>query len=130
MAACPIRVPATADPVMVEVPAKTTPDPGPLPVAAISHARREAGAASLGCTCRGLRVLVDVDDDAIRAFLLAEHLRAAHPGWDHLLLDDARTGVWSSLTADAAPVSALVITAPQRGETCVISDPAPTGASR
>lgn len=114
MPLCPIRVPATADPVMVEVPPKATPDPGPLPVATIAHARREAGAASLACTCRGLRVLVDVDDAAIRAFLLAEHLNAAHPGWDHLLLDDARTGVWSSLTADASPAAALVIAGPGR----------------
>jgi hypothetical protein len=56
-----------------------------------------------------------VDDTAIRAFLLAEHL-IAHPGHDHLLIDDQRTGVWSSLTAAAAPTLALVINAPTRTE--------------
>lgn len=128
MPVCPIRVPADADPVMVEVRAASTPDPGPLLVATISHTA--PGEVRLTCTCRRLAKHVEVDDAPYRAFLLAEHLATAHPGHDHLLVDDARTGIWSSLTADAAPNLALVITAPPRGETCVISDPAPTGASR
>lgn len=113
MPACPIRVPADAPPVMVEVPTEAVPEPGPLPVATIAHHR--PGEALLTCTCRRLREAVDVDDTEIRAFLLAEHL-TAHPGHDHLLIDDARTGIWSSLTAAAAPTLALVITAPNRTE--------------
>lgn len=112
MPVCQIRVPATAPAVMVQVPDKTAPEPGPLPVATISHSRRVAGTVALACTCKTLGVLLDVDDEPIRRFLLAEHLRTAHPGWDHLLLDDERTGVWSSLTVAAEPATALVITGP------------------
>jgi hypothetical protein len=109
MALCAIRVPRHADPVMVEVPAKPVPDPGPLPVATISHAA--PGEVLLTCTCRRLREAVDVDDTEIRAFLFAEHL-AAHPGHDHLLIDDARTGAWSSFSPGgcAQPETSLVLT--------------------
>lgn len=112
MAVCPIRVPATAEPVLVQVPGKARPEPGPLPVATIAHAA--PGEIRLTCTCRTLRKDVEVDDAEYRLFLLAEHLRRAHPGSDHLLIDDERTGVWSSVTPDAAPAVALVIADPAR----------------
>lgn len=112
MAVCPIRVPATAEPVLVQVPDKARPEPGPLPVATIAHAA--PGEIRLTCTCRTLRKDVEVDDAEYRLFLLAEHLRRAHPGSDHLLIDDERTGVWSSVTPDAAPAVALVIADPAR----------------
>lgn len=128
MALCAIRVPRHADPVMVEVPAKPPIEPGPLPVATISHAA--PGEVRLTCTCRGLAKDVEVDDPGYREFLLAEHLATAHPGHDHLLIDDARTGIWSSLTADASPTLALVINGPPQRDTDVISHPARTGASR
>jgi len=128
MPVCQIRVPAGAPPVLVQVPAETTPDPGPLPVATISLGA--PGEVRLTCTCRRLRRDVEVDDTEIRAFLLAEHLATAHPGHDHLLIDDARTGVWSSLAAAAAPTLALVINGPPRRDTDVTSHPARTGASR
>jgi len=113
MPSCAIRVPLGADPVMVQVPAKPAAiEPGPPPVATISH--HTPGEIRLTCTCRTLRADVEVDDPEYRAFLLAEHLRRTHPGHDRLLIDDARTGVFSSLTAAAEPALALVINAPNR----------------
>lgn len=100
MAVCLIRVPAWAEPISV----RTTAASGPQPVAMVVHAA--PGEALLTCTCRGLRVAVDVDDPEIRDYLLAEHLRVDHPGHRRLPVDDTRTGaVYTVLAKTGAGVS-------------------------
>lgn len=112
MATCTIRVPDTASPTAVRAAidaAKAALDARRTgqPVATIAHHR--PGEARLTCTCNTLNIAVDVDDPEIREWLLAEHLRLRHPGSDHLLIDDARTGVLSSLTPDASAEASLVL---------------------
>lgn len=97
MAVCLIRVPAWAEPVTI----RTAPGAAGQPVAAIAHAA--PGEAILTCTCKALRVAVDVDvdDPEIRDYLLAEHLRVSHPGYRRLPVEDRRTGAVRTVLAGA-----------------------------
>ncbi len=83
-------------------------------VATIAHAH--PGEALITCTCRGLRTAVDVDDRAITAHVLWEHLHR-HVDDDHLLVDDARTGVLYAVTGDAEPQIHLTLTPHPKGAT-------------
>jgi len=88
------------------------PAPALRHVATIAHAH--PGEALITCTCRGLRTAVDVDDPLIARFILWEHLHR-HVQEDHLLVDDARTGVLYALTGDAEPEIHLTLTPRPKG---------------
>lgn len=78
-------------------------------VATIAHAA--PGEARVTCTCRGLQARVDVDDPLIVRFVLTEHLRRCVEA-DHLLVDDARTGVLYAVTPGGQPEILLILTPP------------------
>jgi len=80
-------------------------------VATIAHAA--PGEAAVTCTCHTLRTAVDVDDRTGLRFVLWDHLRH-QPATDHLLVDDARTGVLYTLDHRAAPETLLILTAGAR----------------
>lgn len=125
MRTCPVRVPAWAEPVLVQIPDPPKPKTALRHVATVAHFPGHAGEALLTCTCRGLRAVVEVDDAEYRAFLLAEHRDSS--GVDHLLVEDARTGVLYADTSLAQPAVSLVLTV--AGDTDLISHPA-TGDPR
>jgi len=78
-------------------------------VAEIRHTA--PGEALITCGCGRLRTVVDVDDREAATLVLTEHLRSDAAGEDHLLVDDARTGILYAVTPDAEPDVLLIINA-------------------